>query len=274
MQPKKIKYKTTPQGDLHLYLFDSLPKSKKSAAIVYFICEGWQGFSPEKFYPQATYFASRGLRVFVAEVRSIAVHQTSVVECVIDGKSAIRWVREHAIEFNILTDSIIAVGGSAAGHVSLCAAIINDFEEENEDLSISSKPNYLCLFNPVVTIFEKQKRIEIFKEFANKLDPTLNLNNLLPPAIIMQGSEDQSTLLKSAKEFVKKCEQITLHQPELIVYENEAHGFNNWFDGKNEKFFETVRDMDLFLGKHHLIQGPPTIDKSFVWEGPSHMGTM
>jgi acetyl esterase len=274
MKSQKIKYKTTPQGDLHLYLFDSLSQSEKSGAIVYFICGGWQGFTPEKFFPQATYFASRGLRVFVTEVRSVTVHQTSVVECVIDGKSAIRWVREHASEFNIKPDSIIATGGSAAGHVSLCAALIDGFEEETENSSVSTKPNYLCLFNPVVNIFEKQKRMELFKEFASKLDPTLNLNDQLPPAIIMQGSEDQSTLLKSAQEFVNKCKQIAVHQPELIIYEKEAHGFNNWFDGKNDKFFETVRDMDLFLAKHKLIQGPPTIDRSFVWEGPNHMGTM
>ena len=87
MKSQKIKYKTTPQGDLHLYLFDSLSQSEKSGAIVYFICGGWQGFTPEKFFPQATYFASIGFRVFVTEVRSVTVHLISVVECLIDGKS-------------------------------------------------------------------------------------------------------------------------------------------------------------------------------------------
>ena len=45
---------------------------------------------------------------------------------------------------------IIASSGSAGGHLAAATGTIDAFDEEDEDQEISSKPNAMILFNPVV----------------------------------------------------------------------------------------------------------------------------
>ncbi len=52
-------------------------------------------------------------------------------------------------------DRIISSGDSAGGHVEACTGVIESYNEEGEDLSISSKPNAMILYNPVIDTTEK-----------------------------------------------------------------------------------------------------------------------
>ena len=99
---------------------DALP------AVVFFSCGGWSRFDATKFFPQSRYLASRGVVCFNAEVRVEPEHGTTPTECVVDGKSAVRWVRAHAAEFGVDPGRIAAAGGSAAGHVTACCGVIED----------------------------------------------------------------------------------------------------------------------------------------------------
>ena len=85
-----------------------------------------------------------------AEYRIKSKHGTTPFECVDDGKSAVRWIREHADDLGIDPNKIVAAGGSAGGHVAACTAVINGYETNSENMDISSKPNALVLFNPVI----------------------------------------------------------------------------------------------------------------------------
>ena len=44
----------------------------------------------------------------------------------------------------------MAAGGSAGGHIAACTALTPGLDAEGEDAEISSKPNALVLFNPVL----------------------------------------------------------------------------------------------------------------------------
>lgn len=47
-------------------------------------------------------------------------------------------------------DRIVAAGGSAGGHIAACTALIPGLDADDEDAKISSQPNALVLFNPVL----------------------------------------------------------------------------------------------------------------------------
>jgi dienelactone hydrolase len=84
-----------------------------------------------------------------AEYRVKSRNNTSPRECLKDGKSAIRWIRQHALELGIDPNRLSAGGGSAGGQVAAATGTTQGFEEEGENLNISSSPNALVLFNPV-----------------------------------------------------------------------------------------------------------------------------
>ncbi|MGV3660117.1 MAG: alpha/beta hydrolase, partial [Prosthecobacter sp.] len=113
---KDVVYKTTPQGELKLHLF--MPKGEAGVmalrpCVVFFFGGGWKSGSYLQFVPQAEYLASRGIVAACADYRILNVHKTLPDKAVEDAKSAIRWVRGHASEFNVDPGKIVASGGSA-----------------------------------------------------------------------------------------------------------------------------------------------------------------
>ena len=67
----------------------------------------------------------------------------------IDGKSAVRWLRQHAAELGIDPKKLAAGTDSAGGHIAAATAFAKGFEEESEDKATSSRPDALVLFEPV-----------------------------------------------------------------------------------------------------------------------------
>ncbi|MEO1994912.1 MAG: alpha/beta hydrolase [Planctomycetaceae bacterium] len=90
-----------------------------------------------------------------ADYRVIRKHKTTPFECVKDGKSAVRWIRQHAAELGVDPDRIVAAGGSAGGHVAAYTGVIQGHEEEGEDANISSLPDAMILYNPVIDTTEE-----------------------------------------------------------------------------------------------------------------------
>ena len=118
-------------------------------AVVFFFGGGWNGGSPSQFAPHCEYLASRGMVAMTADYRVKSRQGTTPFDCVEDGKSAIRYVRQHAKELGVDPKKIAAGGGSAGGHVAAATGTVRGMDEKNEDSGISSKPDALILFNPV-----------------------------------------------------------------------------------------------------------------------------
>ena len=133
IQPEKIPYKITPQDTLHLFVFKPDTANTSKSAIVFFFGGGWVNGNPSQFFEHGKYLASRGMVAFCAEYRIFSKHGTTPFECVEDGKSAVRWIREHADEFGIDPEKIVAAGGSAGGHVAACTSIIEGYDNEWSD---------------------------------------------------------------------------------------------------------------------------------------------
>ena len=151
---KEITYKTVNGIKLNLWMFT--PENHKltdnSPAIIFFFGGGWREGTPAQFVKHCEYLSARGMVAIVADYRVKSRHGVPAKDCVSDAKSAIRWVRENASEFGIDSNRIAAGGGSAGGHLAAACATLPKFDDDNENESISSKPNALVLFNPVLII--------------------------------------------------------------------------------------------------------------------------
>lgn len=248
-------YKKTPEADLYLYRFD--PPDYDTAqelrpAVVFFFGGGWMSGKVTQFEAQARYLASRGMLAFVADYRVQKRHQTAPNACVEDGKSAIRWIRKNAKRLGVDPNRIVAGGGSAGGHVAAAAGMCDGFDLATEDLSVSSKPNALLLYNPV---YDNSPDLgygyERIQAWYPAISPAHNITPDDPPAIVFLGKEDKLIPVSVAEHF-RDAMQAAGIQTELYLYDGQAHGF---FNLGRAGFVDTLSKSDAFLVKLGYLSG-------------------
>jgi len=253
---KIVTYKTVGDVELKLHIFN--PKGHKSTdkapAVVFFFGGAWVHGSAGQFYKQSAYLASRGMVAACAEYRIKKKHNTTPKECVMDGKSVLRWMRKNAKKLGIDPDKIAAGGGSAGGHVAAALGTVKGFNEKGEDTSVSCVPNALLLFNPV---FDNgpdggwgQNRV---KEYWKEISPKHNISSSTPPTIVFLGREDSIIPVATAERYQKTMKDAGV-RCDLHLYDGEGHGF---FNGR--KFKETMIESDKFLKSLGFLKGDPTL---------------
>jgi acetyl esterase/lipase len=261
IEPVKVEYKTmdTVHLYLHVYRPENFDKNKEYNAIVFFHGGGWNQGSYKAFQRQSRYLASRGMIAISADYRVKRVHGTTPFDAVEDAKSAIRYVRKHAGELNINPNMIAAGGGSAGGHLAAACGVITGLEPKGEDLSVSSKPDALVLFNPV---YDNSKNGFGYRRMGGRykeISPLHNIKKGAPPTIVFFGTKDKTTPVASSKEYEKRMKEAG-NRIELNLYEGAEHRFFN----KSPYFEDTLYKTDVFLTSLGYLKGKPTIKKPMI----------
>jgi acetyl esterase/lipase len=253
---KSLTYKTV--GDRELKIHINYPPEWKPSdarpAIVFFFGGAWTSGTVEQFALQAEYFASRGLVAARADYRIKSKDAATPDKCVEDARSAVRWMRKNSKLLGIDPKKLIVSGGSAGGHLAACMMIEKSVEAAGDDLSISTVPQAMVLFNPVLNFEneEMMKRFGVDKEVAGKISPTLHLTKKSPPALILFGTEDR--LKVHGEEYWKKAEALGV-RAENFLAEGQGHGFFNrspWLE-------RTMVAADKFLASLGYLKGEPTV---------------
>jgi acetyl esterase/lipase len=256
---KEFVYKKTPQGELKLYVH--LPPDWKAEdkrpGIVFFFGGGWTGGTVEQFRPQATYLATRGLVAARADYRVKSRHGTTPRECVEDAKSAVRWLRQHAKELGLDPERLVGSGGSAGGHIAACTATVEGLDAKDEDTAVSSKPNALVLFNPVLDLVglaeaAGKAATPDNQEVAKQISPILYVKKDTPPMILFYGTSDR--FAAQGRAMLAKAKEVG-NRVEMYSAEGLPHGFFNrapWME-------LTLRQADAFLASLGYLKGDPTV---------------
>lgn len=243
-------YKKTPQGELKVFVHGA-KKGEKRPAIVFFFGGGWTSGTPEQFRRQAEHFARRGMVAARADYRVASRHKTSPLESVEDAKSAVRWLRTNAGELGIDPDRIVGSGGSAGGHLAATATITETGDAKDEDLSISSKPNLMVLFNPVFDIvsIRADRMPGPDKEAqAKSISPIFFVKKETPDAIVFFGTGDR--LLDQGRKYLERSKEAG-YKVELYTADGQPHGFFN----KSPWMEATLRLADGFLVERGYLKG-------------------
>lgn len=249
---EKIFYKSTEQTDLNLFIYNPVDfdKSQTYNCIVFFHGGGWNSGDYKQFERQSIYFASRGMVAISVEYRIRNKHGTSPIEAMEDAKSAIRFIRSNAKLLSIDPNRIAAAGGSAGGHLAAAAGNIDLFDNSREDLTISSKPNLLILYNPVLHYVRKWGWIDN----PSNASPYENLRKGAPPTIILTGTQDKIVPVELIENYKKRMEAVG-SRCDVIFYEGAEHAFFN----TGQDFIDTLYESDIFLKSNWYLSGPPTI---------------
>lgn len=222
---QSVVYKKSSQRERQLHIFYPKEHNDDRPVIISFFGGGWKGGNPNQFYDQSEYYATLGVVGISVDYRTSDKDQTTPFEAVMDAKSAVRWVRENHEMLGIDPQKIIVSGGSAGGHLASCTAVIEGVEDD-ADLTVSSKPNAMILFNPVVNTTAQGYGSEKLKGRETELSPVHHIDPQTPPTLILHGTKDTTVPYQNAVDFAAKMKaQGNLCQ--LISFEGENHGFFN-----------------------------------------------
>lgn len=200
-------------------------------AIAFFHGGGWVFGQPAEFHAACRRYAALGFVTFSFQYRlSINADGTyphpdiTLVECVKDARSAIRWLRSHAATLGIDPDRIVVAGQSAGGQLAWSTVLCEAINETGDDLTVSPRANALLLYSSNYNTIEAwadlimdRRRAEIWT-----ISPYHNLKAGLPPALAFHGRKDSMVPYFIAQTFATRTQ--ALGNPfELVTLEGRDH---------------------------------------------------
>lgn len=253
MKDHLIKTYKTVNGynlDMHIFLPDSMDKSKKRPVIAYFSGGSWTKGNPEWAFYTCKSYAKKGWVAVSVEYRVADRHETTPFEAVKDARSAVRWLRMNAAAYNIDTGRIVVSGNSAGGHLVLTTALSDEWNDPADDLHFSATPNLVMVNAGVYNLYSEDATDWITrdlkdKSIAKKISPQHLLRKGLPPIIIIHGTADRSVDYATAKSFAEEMQRFG-NDFEFHTLEGAPHHI--WFDRRYSGKVNALRSD--FLKKH------------------------
>jgi len=226
-------------------------------AIVFFFGGGWKSGSIAQFEHHAQYFARRGMVCFRVDYRVKSRQDSSPFESLKDAKSAMRHIREHASDFHVDPQKIVASGGSAGGHLAAATALVTAFNEGSDRLSYSCVPNALVLFNPAIDNGPGGLGYNWIGETYPSFSPLHNIREGAPPTIFFLGTEDNLIPVETAKYYKTVMEKVG-SRCDLFLYEGQGHGFFNY--RQIEYYKKTLFEANQFLISLGYLDEEPLVE--------------
>jgi acetyl esterase/lipase len=256
-------YKTIDTFQLKIDIFYTKKSFERenNTAIVFYHGGGWAYGTPSEFFTTCERYAKMGIVTFSVEYRlsienGVTPSKTiSPIESIMDAKSAMRWVRKNTEKFHIDQNKIVAAGQSAGGHLALCTAMIDDYNEKSDDPGISCHPNAILLFSACVNAVEgwcdrllADRRSKIWS-----ISPAHNIRAGLPPMIEFHGTDDEQ-VPKWTVQFFESAMEKEGNYFEQHMYEGRKHYLGDG-NQKYSRYYddEILKVADDFLRKYNLL---------------------
>jgi acetyl esterase/lipase len=257
----EIPYKSLGERSLVLHV---LPANARSGgpvpAAVFYHGGGWFGGSWRQFLPQAERLRELGMASVLVEYRL-----DGPVDATGDAVDAMTAVVELAGDIGADPRRIVAIGGSAGGHLALATAVLDLPTSRSRP---DRRPAALALFNPVTdttAAFPAGFGREHFDtdEQAERYSPRHHVTADFPPVLIMHGTSDRAVHHRDSVALVDEVRRRGGGPAELVLYPGRPHGFFNpgsggvyRTEGAGDVDFElTTRELTRFLER--TVLGAP-----------------
>ncbi|MFK7850258.1 MAG: alpha/beta hydrolase [Akkermansiaceae bacterium] len=250
LQPDKtLVYKTIGDRELSLHIFlpDDFRKTDSRSAFVAIHGGGWVSGTPRRFYPYANALVEKGYVGISVEYRLVNQKKgITVFDCVKDGRSAIRTIRANAKSLGIDPKRIAVCGGSAGAHIAVGTALFDGVDHEDDDVSLSCRPDALILLFPVIDTSSKGYGMKRIGENWETLSPVHQVSPGAPPTLIFHGDADKTTPYAGATLFTERMVKAG-NICELVTHPGGGHGHIN----NDMKLFDDAMSRTVdFLNKH------------------------
>jgi acetyl esterase/lipase len=240
---------------LYLVYSEQARPTDRRPAVVFIHGGGWKGGDAEQWLPQCRYFALRGL-VGVSVDYRLQSDTTPVAECVIDCKSAVRYLRRHAAELGVDPDKIIVVGESAGGHLAAAVGTLDAYNEPGEDLTVSALPNALVLLNPITDLTTRWGNS--LGDKAESLSPLQHISPRTPPTLLVHGDADRVVDIQHARSFHEKMLALG-NRSRLVVLPGAGHAFAVFKYGPEDLNARAIIEIDHYLVSLGCLKDKPLL---------------
>ena len=218
-----------------------LPKDKmlrQGASLIVVHGGSWSGGERNDFPQWNQWFADNGFAVFDIDYSLVQPNYASAIG---DVKSAVKWVKNHAAEFEISPDKIVLLGRSAGGHLALISAYsANNIESENVRavISIYAAMDLIWAYdNPANQyVIDGKSTLSNFlggsphqsdelRERYLSLSPTQNITAQTPPTLLIHGGKDQLVRTENMYFVADKLKAVNVTNQTLYIPYGQ-HGFD------------------------------------------------
>jgi len=205
------------------YILDceiTLGQSEKRPAIVVCPGGGYMYCSPREAEPVALAYAARGYHAFI--LRYSVGWEAGGFKPLQEVSWVIRYLRDHAEEWNIDPDKVITCGFSAGGHLALAAGLLAENKPNAMVLGYpaASAPNMPGM-NFMLQLLEGRK--DVTDEDAKKYDLVSFITQDAPPVFIAATAQDLLTphgALPIAQKYSTYGTRYELH-----IFQYGPHGY-------------------------------------------------
>ena len=263
-----VKYGENAGKPLLIDVFRPADQKGKLPVVVYVHGGGWTGGNKKDFREGARGLAKAGYVTFSVGYTLVrtndANNSTRWPAQIDDVQRAIRWIRSKADEYQIDTNKIGAVGGSAGGHLVNLLGTIET--RDNSDKSLAKHSSKVqCVINifgpadltpdftklvpagamvqglvdnliakPKSTHLATYKEASPLFQVASNAAPFLHFHGTVDPLVPLDQTQRLHDALKKAGV-----------ESTLVIFEGEGHGFQ-----KPENVQKFILDSVNFLNKH------------------------
>lgn len=219
-----IEYGNANGRSLKLDLYQpETPPPSPVPGLIFIHGGGWSGGDKKDYKYYTARFARKGYTVISVGYRFTP--EFPFPACVQDVKCAVRWFRANAERLNVDPNRIVAIGGSAGGHLSMMLGYSSDVPELEGDsghAGVSSAvaavvdlygPTDLtqpdAVNHPTVTRFFKDS-YEANPDAYRLASPITHLDPKDPPTLIMHGTIDQICTVTQSDLLAEKLQQLNM----------------------------------------------------------------
>jgi len=249
---KELVYSTVNGVPLKLDMASPLTGSGPFPAVLHFHGGGWQAGDKSHGDKRIIKLAQSGYVAVSVGYRFAPQYKWP--DQVHDAKAAVRFLREHAREFNIDPDRIGAVGDSAGGYLALMLGFTRNADgmEGNSTSSTSSSVQAVASFcsagdftrslrrtlppdvDKQISEYYKKPLNQVIYEFTGTTDPDdpkllkMSARPYVdagdPPVLIFQGEKDPLISLEQVDELEKELKDVGV-PVEVVLVKGEGHGW-------------------------------------------------
>ncbi len=245
-----------------------IPDANKATGAGVLLCPGG-GYSmltvPGEGGTIAEFFKSHNVAAFVLRYRHGPQYHYPTT--LLDAQRALRFIRAHAKEYQVVPEKVGVFGGSAGGHLAAMVATLYDnkllpeapYVADATD-GLSAKPAFALLLYPVIdltddSITHRGSRTNLTQDnqaLYELLSPWKQVTRDTPPAFIIHATNDPLVPVKNSLLYYEACLKARV-PVEMHLEDIGQHGFGMGANLSDKTVKEWPEQALRFMARHGFI---------------------